>query len=167
MPTLRAFALLVVSFAPVTASAATITQQFDLTLVGDDPSQGFSLPHPFLSTYPLEATFMGYGEALKPLPYMSHGGNVLFIAGSDFAEVEFPLPPADAITGPVQVPITLSRTYTNAPTNLSILFVSDNFDELTHYNGSVTLTGTIPEPSTLAMLIAALPLGYLAYRRRR
>jgi hypothetical protein len=31
----------------------------------------------------------------------------------------------------------------------------------------ITLTYTaVPEPSALAMLLAALPLGYLAYRRR-
>jgi hypothetical protein len=170
MAFLRALVALAGMLGASAATAATITQQYDLTLVGDDPDVAlFLLPNPFLPGFPLEATFEGYAENLNPFPYNSNGIEVGFRdPGPPRADYTMTadLPDADPVTGPVQLPVFFSHSFASAPSQLFVEFRTDGPDENTHFNGTVTLTGTVPEPSTLAMLFAALPLAYVAYRRR-
>jgi hypothetical protein len=161
MAFLRALVLLAGTLATVTASAATVTQQLDFLLLGDDPFQEFDLTNPFLGSFPLELSFIGVAQRLNVPPYENDAVWVSTSGGQLPFELDtFTVPAADP---PVQVPIAISRTFANAPNQIHLLFEGTGPGDQIHIAGTLTQSGTVPEPSTLAMLLAVVPLGYCVF----
>jgi hypothetical protein len=166
MALLRALAVLVGTLVAVTASGATITRQFDETLIGDDPREDFNVANPFLANFPLQVSFNGYVESLSAPPYENDMLVGFSVNGTSYTQA-FHLLPRDSNTGPVQVPIAAQWTLNSTPPIIEFFLEGlgnpDNF----HVVGTLSQTGNVPEPSTSAILLGALPLGYLVGRRRR
>jgi hypothetical protein len=167
MASLRALIVIAGTLATTAAPAATITQSLDFFLVGDDPHTAFTLPlGSFLPQFPLEMSFQGTATNLLPLfedarlGVTTHAGQNPQVTVTD----SFTLPDSDP---PIDVPIAVSRTFATVPSQLILNFATFGPADNSHVVGTVILTGTVPEPSTLAMLLAALPLAFLAYGRRR
>jgi hypothetical protein len=159
MAILRTLVVIAGTLAAVTAHAATITQQFDLLLLGDDPSEVFELSTPFLLNSPLAFSFTGFGERLNPPPYENQTLRVVVSNEQpQFEFLEFVLPAADP---PLQVPLVIDRSFTTTNGGIRLIFEGTGPGDNIHIVGTATLTGTVPEPSTLAILLAALPLALL------
>jgi len=77
--------------------------------------------------------------------------------------LEFILPANDP---PIQVPITINRLFTSAWDEFRLAFEGTGPADTIRIVGTATWTGPVPEPSTIAIALAALPLAYLTYRRR-
>jgi hypothetical protein len=164
MAFLRALTVIAGAFATFSASATTVTQQVDFLLRGDDPFQDFELTNSFLSSFPLEISFNGFGQRLNVPPYENDAVWVSASGGELPFELEtFIVPAADP---PVQVPISFSRTFANALNQIHLLFEGTGPGDNIHIAGTIVQSGAVPEPSTLAMMLAAVPLAYLAYLRR-
>jgi hypothetical protein len=140
------------------AAGATLTQSFDLTLVGDDPSQAITLSNPFLTDQPIEVFFQGFAENLNDAPYDDHGVLVEFTDRmSDFVV----LPSRNPLTGPVQVPLSYHWTFGAAPSTMTIYFEGGGPADNIHFAGTLMRIGTVPEPSSAVLAVCGL-LGALS-----
>ena len=144
------------------AAGVTLIQPFDLTLVGDDPSQAITLNNPFLTDQPLEVFFQGFAENLNGPPYDEHGVRVEFTDRlSDFVT----LPSRKSIdctgAGPAVVPLDVRGSSLHD----DYLLRGRRARRRIHLAGTLTHIGTVPKPSAAALAVCGL-LGALVVRRQ-
>ena len=162
--------ILMLTFGPSSASAASLVEPFFLNVAGDDEFEQRFFDTPFPDVGPTLLTLDGFAENLETGESSNGAGVTLYWYAADgsrpFVEIGFDTPGVDPVSGPVRVPFHLEQTLDF--TSPRVGFGVEGFgpgDDL-NFTGTFTYS-QVPEPggSSLAA-IGFLMVATARWRRR-
>ena len=143
-----------------TSWAATVSEDIDLFVLGDDETVTVLFDNDFLPNEPMELWFDGFAENLDTNPLSSNGLDVELRAGGVRVTDTVRLPP---LLPSEPVPVNLHVMLSSSPSQIGLRAEGLGCCDNIHVFGSLTRTGLVPEPSGL--LLAAIGMGMVLVRR--